>query len=48
MFLAFGVCAALLSANRTGKGQVVDAAMIDGVQYLHQYFIVYLSQEYGM
>ena len=29
MFLAFGVCAALLSASKTGKGQVVDAAMID-------------------
>lgn len=38
MFLAFGVCAALLSANRTGKGQVVDAAMIDGVSALTSIF----------
>ena len=38
MFLAFGVCAALLSANRTGKGQVVDAAMIDGVSVLTSIF----------
>ena len=29
MFLAFGVCSAMLSVNKTGKGQVVDAAMID-------------------
>ena len=34
MFLAFGVCAALLSVSKTGKGQVVDAAMIDGVSSL--------------
>ena len=34
MFLAFGVCAALLSASKTGKGQVVDVAMIDGVSSL--------------
>ena len=38
LFLAFGVCAALLSANRTGKGQVVDAAMIDGVSALTSIF----------
>ena len=34
MFLAYGVCAALLSVSKTGKGQVVDAAMIDGVSSL--------------
>ena len=34
MFLAFGVCAALLSVSKTGKGQVVDAAMIDGVSIM--------------
>ena len=38
MFLAFGVCAALLSASKTGKGQVVDAAMIDGVSTLTSIF----------
>jgi len=31
MFLAFGVVCALLEAQRSGRGQVVDAAMIDGV-----------------
>jgi alpha-methylacyl-CoA racemase len=30
MFLAFGVMAAVFSAQRTGEGQVVDAAMVDG------------------
>jgi alpha-methylacyl-CoA racemase len=30
MFLVFGVLAAVLSARRTGEGQVVDAAMVDG------------------
>jgi len=30
LFLAFGMLAALIEAGRTGKGQVVDAAMIDG------------------
>lgn len=30
MFLAFGVVCALLEAQRSGEGQIVDAAMIDG------------------
>ncbi len=30
MFLAFGVVCALLEAQRSGQGQVVDAAMVDG------------------
>jgi alpha-methylacyl-CoA racemase len=30
MFLAFGVLCALLEAQRSGEGQVVDAAMVDG------------------
>ena len=30
MFLAFGVVCALLETTRSGEGQVVDAAMIDG------------------
>ncbi len=34
MFLAFGVVAALLEAKTSGKGQVVDAAMVDGAAYL--------------
>jgi alpha-methylacyl-CoA racemase len=34
MVLALGVVAALLVAQRTGAGQVVDAAMVDGVALL--------------
>ncbi|MGH8930397.1 MAG: CaiB/BaiF CoA transferase family protein [Egibacteraceae bacterium] len=30
MLLAFGVCAALLERERSGRGQVIDAAMVDG------------------
>ena len=30
LLLAFGIVAALLEAQRSGKGQVVDAAMVDG------------------
>ncbi|GAC1311959.1 MAG: CaiB/BaiF CoA-transferase family protein [Acidimicrobiales bacterium] len=30
MLLALGVCAALFEAGRSGQGQVVDAAMVDG------------------
>lgn len=38
MLLAFGVCCALLNAQRTGNGQVVDAAMIDGASLLATMF----------
>lgn len=34
MLMAFGVCAALLEARRSGRGQVVDAAMVDGASSL--------------
>ena len=34
MLLAFGLVAAMLSARTTGKGQVVDAAMVDGAASL--------------
>ena len=34
MFLAFGVACALLEARRSGRGQVIDAAMVDGVSML--------------
>ncbi len=34
MLLAFGVVCALLEAQRSGRGQVVDAAMVDGVALL--------------
>lgn len=34
MYLALGVLAALIDAGRTGQGQVIDAAMIDGTASL--------------
>jgi len=34
MFLAFGLMAALWDARRSGRGRVVDAAMVDGVGLL--------------
>jgi alpha-methylacyl-CoA racemase len=34
MLLAFGVCAALVEAARSGQGQVIDAAMVDGAASL--------------
>jgi alpha-methylacyl-CoA racemase len=34
MLLAFGMCAAMLEAQRSGRGQVVDAAMVDGAASL--------------
>lgn len=43
MFLVTGVLAALLSAKATGKGQVVDAAMIDGVATMTSLFRAFRS-----
>ncbi|MDP3668796.1 MAG: CaiB/BaiF CoA-transferase family protein [Telluria sp.] len=34
LYLAFGVAAALASARETGRGQVVDAAMLDGATHM--------------
>jgi alpha-methylacyl-CoA racemase len=39
MLLAFGIACALLEAQRSGKGQVVDAAMVDGALALMAMFI---------
>jgi alpha-methylacyl-CoA racemase len=38
MLLALGVCAALVEAGRSGTGQVVDAAMVDGAALLTTMF----------
>jgi alpha-methylacyl-CoA racemase len=38
MFLAYGVVCALLEAQRSGKGQVVDTAMVDGSAVLMSMF----------
>jgi alpha-methylacyl-CoA racemase len=42
MFLVAGMLAALLSAQRTGKGQVVDAAMTDGTAALMSLYFAFL------
>ena len=38
MFLAFGIACALFEAQRSGQGQVVDAAMVDGAAVLTAMF----------
>ena len=46
MLLALGVVSAVLSAQRTGEGQVVDAAMVDGVALLMAPFFMALRTGY--
>ncbi len=43
MFLALGMVSAILSARSTGQGQVVDAAMVDGVASMMALFHAYLA-----
>ena len=43
MFLAYGVVCALLEAQRSGKGQVVDTAMVDGAAVLMTMFWAFKS-----
>ncbi|WP_281406228.1 CaiB/BaiF CoA-transferase family protein [Aquamicrobium sp. LC103] len=43
MFLVIGVLAALLERSRSGKGQVVDAAMVDGASMLAAPFFGFLA-----
>lgn len=38
LHLAFGMVCALFEAQRSGKGQVIDAAMVDGVMSVFQVF----------
>ncbi len=38
LHLAFGVVCALFEAQRSGQGQVIDSAMVDGVMSLYQVF----------
>jgi alpha-methylacyl-CoA racemase len=38
MLLAFGIAAALLERERSGLGQVIDAAIVDGVSSLMSFF----------
>jgi alpha-methylacyl-CoA racemase len=43
MYLAFGIVCALLEASRSGRGQVIDAAMVDGAASLMNYFYSYMA-----
>jgi alpha-methylacyl-CoA racemase len=43
MLLAFGVACALVEARRSGRGQVVDAAMVDGAALLAAMFHGFLA-----
>ncbi|HSG90027.1 MAG TPA: CaiB/BaiF CoA-transferase family protein [Pseudomonadales bacterium] len=44
MLLAFGMVCALLEAQRSGKGQVVDSAMVDGAATLMSMFFSFAAQ----
>jgi alpha-methylacyl-CoA racemase len=43
MLLGFGIACALLEAQRSGKGQVVDAAMVEGASLLAAMFAGFLA-----
>jgi len=43
MLLAFGVACALLEARRSGQGQVIDAAMVEGASLLASMFSGFLK-----
>jgi alpha-methylacyl-CoA racemase len=43
MYLAFGIACGLIEAARSGKGQVIDAAMVDGAASLMNYFYSYMA-----
>ena len=45
MLLGFGVVCALLEASRSGRGQVVDAAMVDGAALLAAMFHGFLKAD---
>jgi len=45
MLLAFGVVCALLEAQRSGRGQVIDAAMVDGAALLAAMFHGFLAAQ---
>jgi alpha-methylacyl-CoA racemase len=45
MLLGFGIACALLEAGRSGKGQVVDAAMVEGASLLAAMFSGFLASK---
>lgn len=44
LYLAMGICAALFERARSGKGQVIDAAMVDGAISLAGTFLARMSE----
>ncbi|TNE35579.1 MAG: CoA transferase [Alphaproteobacteria bacterium] len=44
LYLAMGICAALFERSRSGKGQVIDAAMVDGATSLASTFITRMAE----
>ncbi len=48
LFMAFGVVCALLEAQKSGKGQVVDAAIVDGTTALMAYLYAYEKNPFFM
>jgi alpha-methylacyl-CoA racemase len=47
MYLAFGIVCALLEAGRSGRGQVVDAAIVDGASSMMTMFHALRAQGIG-
>ena len=45
VYLALGVLAALLEAKGSGQGQVVDAAMVDGIESMLTHYFGYLASK---
>ena len=43
VYLALGVLAAILEAKRSGQGQVVDAAMVDGIESMMTHYFAYVA-----
>ena len=43
VYLALGVLAALLEARGSGRGQVVDAAMVDGIESMMTHYFAYVA-----
>lgn len=48
LFMAYGVVCALLEAQKSGKGQVVDAAIVDGAATLMAYLYAYEKNPFFM
>jgi alpha-methylacyl-CoA racemase len=43
LYLALGIVSALLETKASGKGQIVDAAMIDGIQSLLTHYFAFIA-----